>query len=78
MKRMLLILSILFFVILLIIAYSDQVIRITIVLPNELVPYYEWLIDFPGWRPAPPEPAPKGILIMHNDLKFLLENYVKI
>jgi hypothetical protein len=61
MKRSLLILSILFFVILLIIAFSDQVIRITIVLPKDFVPYYEWLIDFPGWQPALPEPAPKGI-----------------
>ncbi|MCJ7702783.1 MAG: hypothetical protein MUO62_14465 [Anaerolineales bacterium] len=38
---------------------SSQVLRITIVVPPILVPYYEWLEEYPGWHPAPQmTPAP--------------------
>jgi len=43
---------------------SSHVITITIVIPLQLTPFYQWLEDFPVWRPEPQnhplpiEPAP--------------------
>ena len=39
--------------------FDDQMIVITIVIPRNLIPYYDWLMDFPGWKvPQQPEPLP--------------------
>ena len=41
---------------------DKQTISVTIIIPKELVPYYHWLMDFPGWREPrqsePPHPIP--------------------
>lgn len=36
----------------------NRIVKISIVLPPRLIPYYEWLIDFPRWQPAPEGPGP--------------------
>ena len=39
--------------------FDDQMIVITIVIPRNLIPYYDWLLNFPGWKaPQQPEPLP--------------------
>jgi hypothetical protein len=39
--------------------FDDQMIVITIVIPRNLIPYYDWLMEFPGWKvPQRPEPLP--------------------
>jgi len=64
MKRALLILILLFFILLVLIAFlltpfDDQIMVITIIIPRNFIPYYDWLLDFPGWRiPQHPEPLP--------------------
>ncbi len=35
----------------LLILEHNWVLRIGIILPPPLIPYYEWFIDFPGWQP---------------------------
>ena len=37
--------------------FDDQMVVITIVIPRNLIPYYEWLLNFPGWTvPLQTEP----------------------
>jgi hypothetical protein len=39
--------------------FDDQMIVITIVIPRNLIPYYDWLLNFPGWKvPHQSEPLP--------------------
>lgn len=36
-------------------AHESTTIQVVIVIPSELVPYYEWLVSFPGWHPPQDE-----------------------
>jgi len=36
---------------------EDQIIQVIVILPPALVPYYEWLLDFPGGQPLQNEPS---------------------
>jgi hypothetical protein len=45
------------------IIFSNKVILIQIIIPRELVPYYEWLVSFPGLEPIPALPAPENVPI---------------
>jgi hypothetical protein len=59
---MLLSLILLVFSLFLVAPYENPKINIIIVLPSKYVPYYDWLLDFPGWRipqpVRPPHPTP--------------------
>jgi hypothetical protein len=37
---------------------ADRVIVIKLVIPKDLLPYYDWLISFPGIKNHPATPAP--------------------
>jgi hypothetical protein len=50
MKRTRVPLIILLFALLLTTACSEPTITITIIIPKELVPYFDWAKDFPGWQ----------------------------
>lgn len=39
------------------ITLKDKVIVVQLVIPRELLPYYEWLISFPGLKPVSMPPA---------------------
>lgn len=67
MKRMLLIL--LLFTLALVTS-CDRVLRVDIVLPVELLPYFEWLLKFPGWNRAPLAPTPTGIWTEFSENMF--------
>lgn len=41
------------------ISLKDKVIVVQFVIPRKLLPYYEWLISFPGINPVPMPPAQK-------------------
>jgi hypothetical protein len=58
MKRPLVLLFLLFLIFLFEIPCQDKIIRITIVIPQEYMPYYDRVIDFPGWQPVPEESVP--------------------
>ena len=53
----------LFIIVLLSAPYEGPAISITIIIPSKLIPYYDWFMDFPGWRnpeqilPAHPTPV---------------------
>jgi len=48
----------------------DQIIMVEIVIPRQLIPYYEWLLCFPGLQPFPKDLEPKNIHIgMGTDLQ---------
>ena len=66
MKKALLALFILLIIIFLIIPYEDQILHITIIIPEKFTPYYNWLIDFPGWQPVPEETIPIEIRIEYG------------
>ncbi len=63
MKLCLFLLICLLFLITLASSCSSHMIIITIVIPSQLTPYYQWLEDFPAWRsepqniPIPTKPA---------------------
>jgi len=38
---------------------AQTTIQVVIVIPSDLVPYYEWLLSFPGWQPPQDEPPDK-------------------
>ena len=60
-----LILLILVLVLLLLIAENERTtIQVFIVIPPELVPYYEWLLSFPGWIPTQDEPSDKQPILV--------------
>ena len=40
---------------------SDKIIYVQLVIPPELLPYYEWLISFPGIKTLPAAPSPNKI-----------------
>jgi len=43
---------------------NNQIIQVIIVVPPELVPYFEWLFSFPGWQPQENiEPTQQPILV---------------
>ena len=67
MKRAFLLLLLLFFIIFLITPCEDQIVSITIIIPQKFVPYYDWLIDFPGWQPVPEEPIPTEIRVEYGE-----------
>jgi hypothetical protein len=46
------------FVILLTSTGCDRILQIDIILPRNLVPYYEWLKSFPSWQPPSDESPP--------------------
>jgi hypothetical protein len=53
-----LILLILVLVSLVLVAQNEQTtIQVIIVVPPELVPYYDWLLNFPGWQQIQNGPA---------------------
>ena len=35
---------------------ENQIVQVTIVLPPDLLPYYDWLQHFPGWQPPQEKP----------------------
>jgi len=41
----------------------NQILKVDIVIPRELIPYYEWLLSFPGLHPPSEAPHPIEILI---------------
>ncbi len=45
----------------------NWVLHIDIVLPRSIVPYYEWLIDFPYWQPDLEEPDPIELGTKYSD-----------
>jgi len=52
-----LILLIIVLALLLLVADNERTtVQVTIVVPPELVPYFEWLVRFPGWHPPKDEP----------------------
>ena len=65
MKRLLLLLFILLFVILLTSACNELIISVTIIMPKKFVPYYDWLMDFPGLR-EPQQIEPQHPIPMRN------------
>ena len=56
--NLLLVLILLFVIILLLSIQEQATISITIVIPSKLIPYYDWLMDFPGWRNPGQIPPP--------------------
>jgi len=59
-----LILLILIVALLLLATEANQIIQVIIVVPPELVPYYEWLFSFPGWQqPENKHPTQQPILV---------------
>ena len=54
-----LILILLAFGLLMLASNESQIIQVVIVVPPELVPYYEWLLSFPGWM-QPDEKPPSN------------------
>ena len=44
--------------ILLVTSSCDQIIKVEIAIPQQLVPYYEWLLYFPGLQTPPEDPHP--------------------
>jgi hypothetical protein len=75
----LLVLILLFFIIFLITPVDAQII-ITIVIPRKFIPYYDWFLDFPGWRipqhlePLHPIPTYYGyqsVTHIYNSMTFL-------
>ncbi len=40
---------------------SDKVIVVQLVIPSKLLPYYDWLVSFPGLQPLPEVPEPEKI-----------------
>lgn len=69
-KRVMLVLFLLLILIFLINSCEDQIINITIVIPNEFVPYYDWLLDFPGWPPIPEDSSPSKIRMEYGKSFF--------
>jgi len=57
MRKKYILLIILVISILIGISLMDSVIVVQLVIPNELLPYYEWLISFPGIKPLPEPPT---------------------
>jgi len=61
-----------------IIACDDLTINITIVVPKEITPYYDWLLDYPGWQispqepPSPTDPGPSNFQANKSGKKTLL------
>ena len=46
----------------------DQILKIEIVIPGELIPYFEWLISFPGIAPQQEEnPIPVEVFLHRED-----------
>ena len=56
----------LFVIIFLITPFEDQIISITIVIPRNFAPYYDWLMNFPGWKVSPQIPAPHPTPMLHS------------
>ena len=56
MKRTLLLL--LFISIALAASSCDQIVKVEIVIPGKLIPYYDWLLCFPGFKTLPEAPQP--------------------
>ena len=48
---------------------ADKVIVVQITIPFDLLPYYEWLVSFPGLETIPVPPAPENNPIL--DIKEL-------
>ena len=45
----------------------DKVIVIQLVIPEELLPYYDWLISFPGINTLPATPTPDKIPLFNTE-----------
>jgi len=45
---------------------ETQIVQVTIILPPDLLPYYEWLRQFPGWQP--PQENPDTLHTLVTDL----------
>jgi len=56
-------LIILFISFALITSSCNQILKVDIVIPRELIPYYEWLLSFPVLVPPSEAPHPIEILI---------------
>ena len=61
MKRIVLLL--LLIVIVLVISSCNQVVKVEIMIPPNLIPFYEWLLSFPFYRIPPSAPQPFEIYI---------------
>ena len=61
MKRIVLLL--LLIAIVLVITSCNQVVKVEIMIPPKLIPYYEWLLSFPGIQTTPDDPQPLEIFI---------------
>ena len=61
MKRILLLL--LLVSIILITSSCNQILKVEIMIPSKLIPYYDWLLYFPGLHPTPEAPHPIETLI---------------
>ena len=44
----------------------NQILQVSIILPSFLVPYYEWLTNFPGLQTDPEETDPTEIWKEYN------------
>jgi hypothetical protein len=64
MKRFLILFLALFLLTVLSIACEGPIISVKIIIPMKLIPYYDWLLEFPGWHfdpqesPPPTDPVP--------------------
>ena len=47
---------------------------VQLVIPKELLPYYEWLISFPGIKPLPEPPSQE---ILPSYITYLLQSFNK-
>jgi hypothetical protein len=52
-----LILLLMMLALLLLPAGENQIVQVMVILPLELVPYYEWVLNFPGWQQLQNEPS---------------------
>jgi len=52
-------------------ADCNRIVQINIVLPALFIPYYEWLVDFPGWQKTPEKSVPIEIWTEYSDVSQL-------
>ncbi len=67
MKKRTLLMFLLIFLILLTTTCDGPIISITVVIPKKFVPYFDWLIDFPGLHPTPEKSIPTEIRTEYSE-----------
>ena len=55
--KLLILLVVLLALLLMFVENEHTTIQVVIIIPIELVPYYEWLLSYPGWQTPQDEPS---------------------